>query len=269
MFLYFVTLTTSTIMKKYWTILFIIILIITIVIWFYKSDLFKSEGEYIPTDYEIKLIDYFKEIAFKSEYLDNPEKVTKWVKPMSIYVYKDEEAIKQMTEISSTIQNINNITSDGFEIKITEDYKKANTLLYLCTKDKLKEIAPKLYNLANETTNYKYSGYTYVEFKMTNFAITKALIFIDSESSIDEQKHSIVEELTQSIGLMNDSDKYSDSIFYEKDGIEIEYNHQYSKMDIALINFLYNPKMKAGFREKTAEVVIRKILKDENNAINR
>ncbi len=256
-------------MKKIWVILFIVILIVSLIIWVYKSDLFKPEEEYIPTDYEINLIDYFKEIALKSEYFDNPEKITKWIKPMSLFIYKEAAMNVQMTTIHSTIENINNIASDGFRVEVTNDHKKANAFLYLCEKGKVKEVAPKFYKLLNDSINYEYSGFSYVEFKWTNFVITKALMFVDSESSIEEQKHAIIEELTQSIGLSNDSDKYPDSIFFEADSIQNSGDYQYSKMDVALINFLYNPKMKPGYKDRTAELVIKKILKDENNALNR
>lgn len=256
-------------MKKKWIILLLLVFISSLIVWFYKAGLFESEKEYIPTDYEIKLIDYFNEIALKSEYFDNPEKVTKWRKPMSLFIHKDGELNEQTTTILNTINSINNISSDGFKIEITEDYKNANTFLYLCKKEKIEELAPNFYELLNNSINDEYSGFSYVEFKWTNFVITKALIFVDSESSIDEQKHAIIEELTQSIGLLNDSDKYHDSIFYETDSIQSSRISQYSKMDIALINFLYNPKMKPGFNNRTADLVIKKILKDENSAINR
>jgi hypothetical protein len=123
--------------------------------------------------------------------------------------------------------------------------------------------------LLDDSVNYKYSGFSFVEFKWTNFVITKALMFVDSESSIGEQKHSIIEELTQSIGLSNDSNKFPESIFYENNRANNSSDFQYSKMDIALINFLYNPKMKPGYNSRTAELVIKNILQDENEAVNR
>jgi len=255
-------------MKRF--ILLIVILIIVIAFLFYKFDLLKYNKEYIPTEYEMKLIDYFKEIALKTEYDDNPEKVIKWRKVMSLYIYKEKEFEEQMVVIFNTISIINDISSDGFKIEVTQNPTKANAFLYLCKKEKVKVLAPKFYELLNDDMiDYNYTGLTYVEFKWTNFVITKALIFIDTEPSIEEQKLAIIEEVTQSIGLLNDSDKYPDSIFYENDSIKNSGNYQYSKMDLALISFLYNPKMKPGFNDRTAELVIKKILKDENNTLNR
>ncbi|WP_428741415.1 DUF2927 domain-containing protein [Tenacibaculum sp.] len=246
-------------MKKKSIILLIIILIV------FSTWVYKSEEKYIPTDYEISVINYFNEIAIKSEYFDNPERVTKWRKPMNLFIYKEAELSKQMELIYSTIKTINSIASDGFKIEIIEDYKDASAVLYLCDKNKVKELAPNFYKLIEDSVNYEYTGFSYIEFKLTNFVINKALIFVDTEVSINEQKHSIVEELTQSLGLSNDSNKYSDSIFYESDSIQEKTGFSYSKMDIALIKYLYAPKMKPGFKEKSAEIVIKKIMKSEKN----
>lgn len=256
-------------MKKIWIILLLLAVITSLLFWFYKSGVFKAEEEYIPTDYEQELIDYFNEIALKSEYFDSPEKVTKWRKTMALFVYKEGKQKEQMGIIHNTIQSINSISSDGFKIKIVDDFKDANAFMYLCKKEKVKDLAPKFYNILNDSINYDYSGFSYVEFKWTNFVIDKALMFINIDSPIEKQKHAIIEELTQSIGLSNDSDKYPESIFYDNEDIQNTNDFQYSKMDIALINFLYNPKMKPGFNNMTAELVIKKILKDENEAINR
>lgn len=106
----------------------------------------------------------------------------------------------------------------------------------------------------------EYSGLTSVDYKLSNHVITRALIFIDEELSIDEQKYSIFEELTQSIGLLNDSDTYPSSVFYENGpGGE---KKRYSEMDKDLIRFLYSEKMLPGYREKSVELVIRGLFKE-------
>ncbi len=257
-------------MKKIIIGLLITTLLVSLVTFFYKSDIFVlSEKEYIPSEYELKQIEYFNEIALKSEYFDNPERVTKWRKKMSLFVFDETNSEENLKTITNTIEDINSISSDGFQIEITDDYNNSNAFMYLCNKNKLEKIAPKFYDLLNDSINYDYSGFSYVEFKWSNFVITKALIFIDTDYPIEEQKHSIVEELTQSIGLLNDSDKYPESIFYDNDSIKNSKSYQYSKMDIALISFLYNPKMKPGYGAKSAELVIKKILKNRNDVLNR
>ena len=253
-------------MKNIWVVLLITFLLLVTVIWFYKLGLFTPEIEYVPTKIEVEQINYFKEIALKSQYFDNPEKVTKWRNTMYLYIDKGEEFNEQMVVLSNTIKSINSISSDGFKIEITENRKKANAFLYLCTKEELKEVAPEFHKFLNDSVHIDYHGYTYVEFNWSNFVITTSLMFVDTESSVEEQKITIIEELTHSIGLVNDSNQYTDSIFHEMDSISNSDIYKYSKMDIALINFLYHPDMKPGFNDKAAELVIKRILKEENKS---
>lgn len=252
-------------MNKILTVFITVIIIAAIVFWMNKSSFFKTEEEDIPTEYEVNLIEYFKEIALNTEYDDNPERVIKWRRPMSLFVYKEKDCEEQMEVVRNTITKINDLASDGFRINLTDDLAKSNALLYLCKKDRVEELAPKFYELLDDGLVADYTGMTYVEFKLSTFVITKALIFIDKEATIDEQKSAIVEEVTQSIGLMNDSNKYSDSVFYENgDGIE---NINYSQMDRDIISLLYSDSMKPGFRNKSVEIVIKKILKNPACAI--
>jgi len=232
----------------------------SILFWISKSTLFYVEQEYIPSKYESDLIDYFKEIALNTEYDDNPERVIKWKRPMSLFIYKAKECEEQMEIVRSTIDKLNDIVSDGFSIKLSDDINKSNAVLYLCKKERVRQLAPKFHELLDDGLLGDYTGMTYVEYKLSNFVINRSLIFIDEEASIEEQKSAIVEELTQSIGLLNDSNKHSDSVFYENiDGVE---NMNYSEMDKDLIRFLYSEKMIPGFREKSAELVIKRILRD-------
>ena len=51
-----------------------------------------------------------------------------------------------------------------------------------------------------------------------------------------EQKHLLREELTQSLGLFNDSYKYPESIFYQ----DWTTTTEYAQIDRELIDMLYN-----------------------------
>lgn len=134
-------------MKRKWIIIISLISFISLSIWFYNIDLFKLEDDYIPNNHEMELIDYFNEIALKLEYFDNPERITKWRTAMHLFVYSESESYEQMKIIQNTIESMNNISSDGFKINITKDYKRANAFIYVCKKEMLKEIAPKFYKL--------------------------------------------------------------------------------------------------------------------------
>jgi len=98
----------------------------------------------------------------------------------------------------------------------------------------------------NGTTNY---GFFWALWHDDNYVIYDANILVSSAGvTQDERSHLIREELTQSLGLMNDSNKYEDSIFYQK-WTDVT---QYSDIDKAVIQLLYLKKIKTGMtREQT------------------
>lgn len=127
-------------MKKTWFTL--LLLVASSFFLFYKFGLFEWEKEYVPTNYEIKLIDYFKEIALQSEYDDNPEKIIKWNEPMILFIEKEKEFDNQMTAINKVIGEINQLATDGFKIILTNNILESNSILYLCSKEKVAELNP-------------------------------------------------------------------------------------------------------------------------------
>ncbi|CAA0177859.1 hypothetical protein TMP248_150083 [Tenacibaculum maritimum] len=224
-----------------------------------------KSSNYIPTAYEKELIDYFKEIALQSEYDDNPQKVIKWKEPMLLYVIKEKEFKPQMSVIKKAIDSINKLATDGFKIVLTEKKSNSNAILYLCNKQKVAELNQYFYKLLTKDIDYEISGLAYSEFITEKCIIDKTLIFINSEDSFNIQKSAILEEITQSLGLAFDSNKYPNSIFYKnKHEKEIRIK-EYSQLDRDVVRLLYHTKMKPGLDSIQVEKVIKKILKSEKD----
>ena len=59
---------------------------------------------------------------------------------------------------------------------------------------------------------------------------------LDSGNNTIAQRSILREELTQSLGLLNDSDMYTNSVFYEYGNTVTEY----SELDKEIIQMLYN-----------------------------
>lgn len=236
------------------TILFII-LSITLGIIVYKLADFK---DYELSEYDKELVNYFNEVALNSEFEDHSGKIIKWTEPMSLYVIKDEEFNIQVSIIKNTINKINNLIKGEFKIQLVDSHVKSNAVIFLLEKDKVESLVPKLFEGIEE----ELAGLALVEYDLDNYEIKHAKIFIDINEPLESQKSIILEELTQSIGLMNDSEKYSNSIFYQNKALDSINTLEYSKMDIEIIKMLYHPKMKPGLNSKNAEKVIKQILKN-------
>ena len=74
-----------------------------------------------------------------------------------------------------------------------------------------------------------------------------------------EQKHLLREELTQSLGLARDSDRYVNSIFQSSWTQTL----RYSDLDKDLIRLLYHPKMSTGLDATHVDGVLSEILLSE------
>ena len=73
------------------------------------------------------------------------------------------------------------------------------------------------------------------------------------------QLHLLREELTQSLGLGQDSERYLNSIFQ----INWTTTSSYSQIDKDIIRLLYHPNMKVGLNENKVDVLLRSILINE------
>ena len=74
-----------------------------------------------------------------------------------------------------------------------------------------------------------------------------------------EQKHLLREELTQSLGLARDSDRYVNSIFQSSWTQTL----RYSDLDEDIIRLLYHPMMSNGLDVFAVDGVLREILISE------
>ncbi|WP_411896238.1 DUF2927 domain-containing protein [Winogradskyella sp. A2] len=220
-------------------------------------------NEYEFSEYDIELVDYFNEVALNAEYDVSPNRITKWTKPMKLFIIKEKELSYEVSLIKNTIEKINNLVKDEFYIQLIDDPKKCNAIIFLMEKERLEPLMPDLF----ENIEYDINGLADIGFDLETFHILDARIFIDILQPKESIETTILEEITQSIGLMNDSEKYPDSVFYENK-LDSIITVDYSKMDIEIIKMLYHPKMKPGLNYDKAEKVIKKILKGKKTFYN-
>lgn len=213
------------------------------------------------TSYEEKLLSYFKEVALNSEFGKSPRRVVRWNSKMILYISKDKEYLSQVRKIHEVVQNINSIVSESnFRIEITNNKSKSNSIIFLGDKKSMEKEYPSFF----EGVNMDLIGLVDIEFDNNNLSITSSKIFIDTEQSLNVQLSTILEELTQSIGLPADSKTYPNSIFYEDQIIDGKMNTDYSILDIDIIKLLYHPLMKSGLNTFQVTNVFRRILKIES-----
>ena len=85
-------------------------------------------------------------------------------------------------------------------------------------------------------------------------------MYVDIQrANAQEQMHLLREELTQSLGLGKDSEKYPNSIFQSS----WTQTTEYLPIDRELIRLLYHPEMKIGLNDIAVEELLIEILQNE------
>ena len=172
--------------------------------------------------------EYFKKIAYGNEFDANDNSLSKWNQDINIYVV-GEKRQHLMDELESIVSELNGLIST-ININIVDNESDANFFI--------------LFGSQQDYNNYDSESIGYTEHNQGLFIayggenLTKATMYVDIErtSTNDGQKHLLREELTQSLGLCNDSYDYPESIFYQGWTETTEY----AEIDKELIQMLYN-----------------------------
>jgi hypothetical protein len=161
-----------------------------------------------------------------SEFSGKMEKPFKWTKDMKIYVDKTDQ--NYLVDELNRIVNDLNLLIDPIQIKIVNSKDQANYFIYF---GYYKDFEKK-YNVVN--SNLLENNWGFFEIYPNNTGIMYVDVIRTKE--IEAQKHLLREELTQSLGLLNDSWEYPQSIFYQGWTTTTEY----SSIDKEIIKMLYN-----------------------------
>ena len=216
-----------------------------------KSNVDPKPGEL--SSFQKETIEYFKEIALGFEFGSASEITRKWKDDMKIYV-SGEKRPNLQDELSSIINEINTLCTDGFQLSITNDSLSSNFLVFFGSGDAYAKIYP-------AQTNYVGGNFGLFSVYWTSNNLNRGHMYVDIYRA-DEvaQRHLLREELTQSLGLAKDSSRYPESIFQQ----DWTYTTQYAEIDKELIRLLYHPEMHSGLDATQVEQVLTQILMEEN-----
>jgi len=180
-------------------------------------------------------IEYFTEIALGAEFGDEIPVIKKWTENTRIKI-NGEPTEEDLQTINNIVGDLNELIS-AIKIKIVN--KNENLTITFSPESDFTSIDPNYI-----PTNY---GFFWALWHDDNYVIYDANILIASaDITQQERSHLIREELTQSLGLMNDSNKYGDSIFYQ----EWTDVTDFSEIDKSIIKLLYHNKIKPGMSKE-------------------
>ncbi len=193
-----------------------------------------SQQAYLPKKtYTPEEINYFLEIALGTEYSASSSIIRKWQGDMRIKVIGSPTS-EDLKTLGTVINEINNLTSD-INLKIVES--KPNVKIHFVPVSEFKRYEPN-YQPGND-------GYAWINWNQNNVIYSSNILIATSGINQKERSHLIREELTQSLGLMRDSFKYKNSIFYQP----WTDTNQYSQLDKTVIQILYRPEIRPGMNK--------------------
>ena len=205
------------------------------------------------TQYQIDVINYFKEIALGFEFGTASAITRKWKSSLKIFVGgKDSPALNQ--ELNRIKEEINNLAKDGFKISVVNDSIASNYYIFFGSGQEYAQIYPNLVNYVEN--NWGLFNIYWSSDNVLNYGH----MYVDTQrANVQEQMHLLREELTQSLGLGKDSEKYPNSIFQSS----WTQTTEYLPIDRELIRLLYHPEMKIGLNDIAVEELLIEILQNE------
>ncbi|MEM6397061.1 MAG: DUF2927 domain-containing protein [Bacteroidota bacterium] len=205
---------------------------------------------------DINTIEYFKDVALGFENGQSSEITRKWATDMKIFISGNPGELPKNYQIQQTLDEINSLATDGFQVEIVEDSLAANCHLYFANAD---EIVAQFPDWGGPVDNSL--GRFFVWWQSNR--INRARIWVNNERGTPEQRQSIImEEITQALGLGKDSSRYPGSIFYETP-TNGGFATTYLDIDKELIRLLYHPDMTVGLNAPQVQRVLTDVLLSE------
>lgn len=190
--------------------------------------------------------EYFKEVALNAEFGNSFVRVRKWRAPIK-YVVLGDPGPELVDELARVVAELNEL----IDVPMVEvfDQNEANLPIYFGSGE---FYAANLEPNARDLISFN-NGLVWIYWN-SNVEIVRGSIYIDTVRNTDVglQKHVVREEVTQSLGLLNDSFKYPDSIFYQNPSRVTEL----SRIDRNVISTLYNPALLPGMTEAEVDEVL-------------
>ncbi len=210
-------------------------------------DVAPTEKTDLSAEQANQILDYLNEVAFGAEFGDSTQKITKWVTDIRIFISGEYPPYLD-AELDKVINEINDL-SESVQLSRTTSKDKANYQIYFGTGEEYAQIEPNAKAYVDD--NF---GLLWVYWNANN-EIYQGSMYVDIVRTGDPnaQKHLLREELTQSLGLLNDSYKYSESIFYQ----DWTQTTEYSEIDKHLIEVLYSKKIKPGMTKQEVNQVVK------------
>ena len=205
------------------------------------------------------LLKSFVEIAMFNEYSDRPAGIRKWTGPIAyFFVHRvgDQQLHERLARMH--IEQLAEIT--GLSMRPAATQASANLLIIFSTEMRLRNDLLDDFGIHSKPQRESLFRHSIClgHFALAGDAsISRAVVIIpvDRANAHAKMIDCIVEEITQVLGVPNDSEAVFPSIFNDK-----SVNTLLSGLDYLLLKMLYDPRIKTGMSLKQAAPVLKTIV---------
>lgn len=208
------------------------------------------ENQATPQDILTTEQTYFLEVSLQNEFGSSPNVIKKWGGDIKIFL-PDTSYQDLNNELDNIITELNDL-SETIKIYRVHNQAEANFIAFFGNGTTYAaQYEPNAANYVN--ANW---GLVWVYWN-TRYEIYKGSIYVDVFRTLEKecQLHLLREELTQALGLLNDSYRYPESIFYQG----WTCTTGYAEIDKKLIQFQQNPLIKAGMSRAQAIEILKQL----------
>jgi len=208
-----------------------------------------------------QLVRNFDTIVFHNEF-DRSEdtRLRKWVAPVRIYVdVRAGDPALIADTVRSHIEHLAGIS--GHDIALTDDPAAANTTVVFERESLLDMVKSDYFEPDFDIRTVMQTNLCIGQYRSnSDYEITTAVVVIpiDRVMSRGRLKACVIEELTQVLGLPNDSDDVFPSVFNDRSR-DVELTAQ----DILFVKLLYDPRLTAGMARDKVLDEVRTILREQ------
>ncbi|MEF1291462.1 DUF2927 domain-containing protein [Vibrio sp. M260118] len=218
----------------------------------FYTQAYETQQTWLDTNFVEKA---FINVALRNEYSAGSKPLTKWQQPVKIWVehkVADQDLHDELT--NAHLRHLQQIT--GHPIQRVHSRSEAN-IVWIFTREAVwrDDIEQEL---GKHALNNVYGAICKAGYRIArDGSLAHAAIVIPVDQAREHGKllACIVEEVTQVLGLPNDSESAFPSIFNDETPEDL-----LSPLDVVLLKLLYEPELKAGMNELQVKPILRQLL---------
>ena len=200
----------------------------------------------------------FVTIAFGREHGSASGRLSKWASAIR-FTITDHTADKVLHQ-QMTTQHLSHLASiTGLDIRQAQSEKESNLTIIFASENELDKRMQHDFGIANESVRLRLNRgaicFAWIPSTETAISHARVIIPVDRARAHGKLLACVVEELTQILGLANDSDVVFPSVFNDH-----SHNDFLTGLDFILLKLMYHPALRSGMTAKQVRQTVRQLL---------